>query len=691
MKNKEARHAELPPIAEKRPITLEKHGHKRIDPYFWLANRDSADVLEYLKEENAYTQAVMKHTEALQSSLFLEMKGRFKEDDTSAPVLDGNYYYYSRYELGKEYPIIVRKKGSLQAPEEILLNIPEIAATHSYFQLGNYTVSKNEQILAYCVDTLSRRLYQIHFKAISGGSEYTEVISGCEANLVWANDNKTLFYIKKDKQTLRTNQVFKHILGTNPSEDKLIYEETDETFNLSISKTKSQQYILIESSSTTTSETQLLDANSPEKQLPVVFSRRKREHLYHIDHINQLFYIVTNQGKAKNFMLMTVPEKQFQSESAWKIRIPHRQDVLLESIELFDNHLVIQERFNGLTQIRIFNEKNNHEHSIAFSEPTYAVFIGNNPNANNPNLRIVYTSMTTPTTHIDYNLENGHQTVVKEQVVLGGFEKENYVTERIFAAATDGTKIPISLVYRKGLKKDGSAPCYLYGYGSYGYSLDASFSSIRISLLDRGFVYAIAHIRGGQEMGRVWYETGKLQYKKNTFTDFIACAEHLVAQKYTSTAGLCASGGSAGGLLVGAVANMRPDLFLAIVANVPFVDVVTTMLDESIPLTTAEYDEWGNPNQKDDYDYMLSYSPYDNVSAKNYPNMLVITGYHDSQVQYWEPAKWVAKLRATKTDSHKLLFYVNMDAGHGGSSGRFESLKEDALEFAFLLDLLGKS
>ncbi|MCZ2356362.1 MAG: S9 family peptidase [Bacteroidia bacterium] len=677
----------IPPVAQKLPKILEKHGHKRTDPYFWMAERDSPEVLKYLKAENDYTQAMMKHTETIQNSLFLEMKNRFKEDDSSAPVLDGTHYYYSRFEPQKEYPIIARKKESLQAAEEILLNVPELAQNHSYFQLGDYAVSPNETKMAYCIDTLSRRLYQIHFKDLENKTHYQEVIENCEAEVIWANDNKTIFYIRKDLTTLRTNRIYSHILGTNPADDKLVYEEKDETFSLGIDKTKSQKFILIIANSTTTSEYLLIDADNPSHQ-PTRFLPRSKDHLYQVDHINQTFYIITNQDSAQNFQLMTVSDKKYQTRSAWEIRIPHRKEVLLEGIELFDNHLVIQERLGGLTQIRIINEKNKQARNVTFTEPAYFVFIGSNPNANNPNLRLVYTSMTTPTTHFDYNLETNTRTVIKEQTVLGGFSKENYITERIFAEAKDGTKIPISLVYHKGFKRDGSAPCYLYGYGSYGYSLDASFSSIRISLLDRGFVYAIAHVRGGQEMGRYWYEDGKLQHKKNTFTDFIACAEHLIAQKYTSATKLCASGGSAGGLLMGAVANMKPEIFLAIVANVPFVDVVTTMLDESIPLTTGEYDEWGNPNNPKDYEYILSYSPYDNVVPQKYPNMLVITGYHDSQVQYWEPAKWVAKLRATKTDNNKLLFYINMDSGHSGSSGRFESLKEDALEYAFLLDLL---
>jgi oligopeptidase B len=675
-----------PPIAAKKPKELTIHGHTRVDEYFWLNDRENQEVIDYLNAENAYTKAMMADTDSLQAKLYKEMRGRIKEDDTSVPYQDNGYWYYTRYEEGKEYPIHCRKKGSLDAAEEVMLNVNELAEGFDYFSVSGLSVSDDNKWLSYGVDTVSRRLYTIYFKNLETGEVRPESIADCSPGVAWAADNRTVFYTKKDVQTLRTNQIFRHRLGEDVSKAKLIFTEEDETFNAGVYRSRSKAKIFIGSYQTVSTEYRMLDASTPDGEF-VLIEPRQRDHEYNVVHFGDKLYIVTN-WEAKNFRLMETPVSK-PSRSNWKEVIAHREQTLLEGVEMFRDHMVLEERTGGLTQLRIRQMSTGKEHYVDFGEAAYTAYISTNMEFNTDILRYGYSSMTTPWSTFDYSMTTKERTLLKEQPVLGDFNKENYVTERIMAPATDGTLVPVSIVYRKGVKKDGTAPLLLYAYGSYGASMDAYFSSNNLSLLDRGFVYAIAHIRGGEEMGRQWYEDGKLLKKKNTFTDFIDCGEHLIKEGYTSKGKLFAMGGSAGGLLMGAVVNMRPDLWQGVVAAVPFVDVVTTMLDESIPLTTGEYDEWGNPNEKEYYDYILSYSPYDNVEAKDYPNMLVTTGLHDSQVQYWEPAKWVARLRDRKTDKNMLLLHTNMEAGHGGASGRFEALKETALEFAFIFKLAG--
>ncbi len=672
------------PVAKIEPTELTKHAHTRVDNYFWMKNRDTEEVINYLNAENEYTQACMQETEQLQTNLYNEMLGRIKQTDNSVPYLENGYYYYTRYEEGKEYPIHCRKAGSLEAPEEILLNVNEMAKDYAYFQVGDYSVSSNNQLLAYTVDTVSRRKYTIYFKDLKSGEVFSDHIGNTSGGVSWANDNKTVFYSTKD-ETLRSNKIHRFSLGDSAPVE--VFEETDTTFGCYVYKTKSGKYMVIGSSATMATEYQILEADNPAGMFRM-FEPRHAEMLYNIDHYGTKFYISTN-FEARNFRLMETPENKTGIEN-WKELIPHREEVLLEGFELFDNYLVVQERKLGLTQLRIINQLNKEEHYLDFGEATYMAYISTNREFNTAVLRFGYGSMTTPNSTFDYNMTTREKTLMKQQEVLGGFNAADYQTERVWATAADGTEVPISLVYKKELfKKDGSNPMMVYAYGSYGNSMDPYFSSVRLSLLDRGFVYALAHIRGGQELGRYWYEDGKKLKKKNTFTDFIACTEYLQENGYSSPEKTFASGGSAGGLLMGAVANMKPEIYNGMIAAVPFVDVITTMLDESIPLTTGEYDEWGNPNEKAYYDYILSYSPYDNVEAKNYPNLLVTTGYHDSQVQYWEPAKWVAKLRAMKTDHNLLLLHTNMDFGHGGASGRFERLKDSALEYAFVFKLAG--
>ncbi|SJZ54073.1 oligopeptidase B [Chitinophaga eiseniae] len=671
-----------PPVAEKIPKELTIHGDTRIDNYYWMNNREDPKVLSWLTAENAYLDSVMAPEKDLRTKLFEEMKGRIKETDMSVPYLKNGYYYYSRFEKGKEYPIYCRKKGSLEADEEIILNVNDLAVGHTYCAVTGLSVSPDTKLLAYGIDTVSRRRYTIHIKNLETGEVFTDAITETTGGSCWANDNKTFFYSRKDTVTLRADRIMKHVLGNNA--DKEVYHEKDETFSLSLQKTKSGKYIIIHSGSTLSSESRVLDASKPDGAF-AVFQPRTKDMLYDIDHKDDKFYIITNWN-ALNFRLMETPLDK-TGRDHWKEVIPHRSDVLLSGLDVFKEFMVLEERKNGLTQIRVINDKTHQEKYLSFAEPAYDAYLGNNPEMDSKELRYHYTSMITPNSVYDYNMETGKQELKRQQEVLGGYDPKNYTTERLMATATDGTKVPVSIVYKKDFHKNGKAPLLLYGYGSYGNSIDAGFSSNRISLLDRGFAFAIAHVRGGQEMGRQWYEDGKMFKKKNTFTDFIDCADFLVKQNYTNPGQLYAMGGSAGGLLMGAVVNMRPELFHGVVAAVPFVDVVTTMLDESIPLTTGEFDEWGNPKNKDAYEYMKSYSPYDNVTAKDYPNMLVTTGLHDSQVQYWEPAKWVAKLRELKTDKNMLLLHTNMEAGHGGASGRFEALKEVALEYAFFLKL----
>lgn len=673
-----------PPTAKRVEKKLTIHGDKRTDYYFWLNQREDPEVIAYLEAENQYTEKRLKQTEQFQKKLYDEMISRIKQNDQSVPYKDNGYYYYSRFEEGKEYPIYCRKNGSLDAEEEIMLNVNEMAEGYSYYQVASLTVSPDNNFLAFGVDTLSRRKYDLLVKDLRTNKILNDRIPNTSGSVAWADDNETFFYTLKD-DALRPYKIFKHKINNAADEDILISHEKDDTYNTFVYRSKSKKYIIIASTSTLTTEFSFLRSDNPNGKF-TVFSQRERGLEYYIDHFEDNFYIRTNL-EAVNFKLMKTSVNN-TSKEYWTEVIPHRSSVLLEGFEIFKKYLVVEERVKGLTQLRIINWGDNTEHYLNFGEETYSAFISTNKDFDTEVLRYGYSSLTTPASTYDYNMSTKEKTLLKQDEVLGGFKSDNYHAERLYATASDGSKIPISLVYRKGLKKDGNNPLLLYGYGSYGISTEAAFSSVRLSLLDRGFVYAIAHVRGGQEMGRAWYEDGKFFKKKNTFTDFVACAGQLIESGFTNKEKMFAMGGSAGGLLMGAVINMRPDLFKGVVAAVPFVDVVTTMLDESIPLTTGEYDEWGNPNKQDFYKYMLSYSPYDNVEAKEYPNLLVTTGLHDSQVQYWEPAKWVAKLRYLKKDNNLLLLHTNMESGHGGASGRFKRIKEIALEYLFILNLL---
>jgi oligopeptidase B len=677
-----------PPVAQKIAKELQAHNSVRVDNYYWMNDKKNPEVISYLELENDYNQKVTLNTKDFQEKLFKEMKSRIKEDDESVPYKLNGYWYLTRYQTEKDYPIYSRKNNSLDASEEILFDVNKMAEGFEYYSLGGLNVSRDNKLVAFGVDTLGRRNYVIQIKNLASGEIFPEKIIATTGGSTWGNDNKTLFYTKKDSKTLRSNQIYKHILGTDPIMDSLVYEEEDETFNTYIYKSKSNKYLIIGSSSTLTSEYRILDADNPEGVFEV-FQRRQRGMEYGISHYGDHFYVLTNKDGATNYKLMKSPVDNTGMEN-WIEVIPHREDYMLEDIDIFKKYLVVSERHNGLNKIKIILWDKNESYYLPFDNETYTAFTSINPDFDTDILRYNYNSLNTPTSVIDFNMATKESKVLKEQEVLGGkFDKNNYITERVWATALDGTKIPVSLIYRKGIKMDGSNPLLQYGYGSYGSTIDPYFSSVRLSLLDRGFIYAIAHIRGGEYLGRRWYEDGKLLDKMNTFTDFIDVSKYLIDQNYTAKENLYAMGGSAGGLLVGAVVNMAPELYKGVIAAVPFVDIVTTMMDESIPLTTGEYDEWGNPNNKEYFDYMKSYSPYDNVKTQDYPNMLVTTGLHDSQVQYWEPAKWVAKLRDLKTDNNILLFHINMDAGHGGVSGRYEALKEVAEEYAFLLDLQG--
>lgn len=681
-----------PPRAEKRPYLHQEHGIRRQDDYYWLRDdkREDKAMLDYLRAENDYTKACLKHTEAMQETLFQEMKGRIREQDESVPYFLNGYWYFTRYEEGKEYPVFCRKKGSMDTPQtQILLDANERAEGQAYYHTGNLKVSPDQKLLAFAEDTLSRRVYDLKFKNLETGELYPETISGLDTDIAWADDSQTVFYVRRDPETLRSYQIFSHRLGTKPEEDTLLYEEKDETFYLTVSRSRSGKYIVAQAHSTQTDQVFLLKSDGSQATFRP-FVARQRDHKYEVSHLGDRFLVRTN-WQAKNFRLMEVPEGKTEDQSAWKEVVPHREEVFLESFETFRDYLVLEEREKGLTQLRVRRFADQHEHFIRFDDPTYAAGIGYNPEQNSAQLRYVYTSLTTPRTVYQHDLQTEARTLLKQTEVLGDFDPAHYASERLWATARDGVQVPISLVYRKGFRRDGSHPLYVYAYGSYGISSEAAFSSSRLSLLDRGFVFAIAHIRGGEELGRKWYEDGKLLRKKNTFTDFVDCTRFLLQEKYGNPKKTFAMGGSAGGLLMGAIANTDPELYTGIIAHVPFVDVVTTMLDESIPLTTFEYDEWGNPNEKTFFDYMLSYSPYDQVKAQAYPHLLVTAGLHDSQVQYWEPAKWVAKLRDRKTDDHRLLLHMNMEAGHGGASGRFRRLRETALEYAFVLDLCSEA
>ena len=678
------------PVAEIKPKQRIIHGDTVVDNYYWMIDffkkgPDSTATVDYLKAENAYLDTMMSGTDKLQEELFKEMKGRIKEKDESVPVFKNGYFYYSRTEEGKQYSKYCRKKGSLDSKEEVLLDIDELAKGHAYFSAAGFSVSPDNKLLAYGVDKVSRRQYTILVKNLETGELLKDEIKNTEGVAIWAADNKTLFYTAKNPITLLSEKIQKHKLGSDALKDAVVYEEKDKSNYIGVDKSKSGKFIFIYSSATLSSEARMIPADQPDAEF-TVFTPRTKEVLYSVIPLDNKFLILTNWN-AKNFRLMECPLDQTAKEN-WKEVIPHRKDVLLEEVEEFKDFLVISERKKGLMQLRI-RPSTGPEHYIDFGEPAYTASVGANPEYNSKTLRYVYTSMTTPVSVYDYNLETKAKKLMKQQEIIGGYNAADYTTERLYATAKDGTKIPISIVYKKGLEKDGKAPLLLYAYGSYGHSMDAAFSINNLSLLNRGFVYAIAHIRGGQEMGRQWYEDGKLMKKMNTFTDFIDCGKFLVDSKFTSPAHLYAQGGSAGGLLMGAIVNLEPELWHGVIAQVPFVDVVNTMLDESIPLTTNEFDEWGNPKNEAAYRYMKSYSPYENVEKKAYPNILVTTGLHDSQVQYFEPAKWVAKLRANKTDKNILLLKTNMEFGHGGASGRFDYLKDIALNYAFIFSLEG--
>ncbi|MCX8533922.1 S9 family peptidase [Chryseobacterium luquanense] len=679
------------PIADKKQHLRNIHGDKVNDPYYWMIDyfkkgKDSTQVVNYLTSENSYWEGMMKDTVPFREKLFQEMKARIKEKDESVPVFRKGYYYYTRTETGKQYFKYCRKKGNLSSPEEILLDVDQLAEGHAYYSAAGFSISPDNSKMIYGVDDVSRRQYKLFLKDLTTGKITDLGIKNTTGSATWANDNKTIFYTGKNPETLLTEKIYRHSLGTDPSKDALVYEEKDKTNYIGVGKSKNEKIIMIVSSATTSSETRYINADEPNAAFKV-FQPRMKDVLYDVTALEDKFLITTNKD-ALNFKVMETPLDKTGVEN-WKDFMPHRKDVLMEGISEFKNYLVFSERQNGLSQLVIIDRRTNKKEFLKFDEAAYTVYPSGNPEYNTDYFRFGYTSMITPSSQYEQNLQTGKRTLLKQQEVLGGYNKANYVTERLFAFAKDGIKIPISIVYKKGLKKEGKNPLLLYAYGSYGSSMEATFSSTRLSLLDRGFAFAIAHIRGGQEMGRQWYEDGKMLKKKNTFTDFINAGEFLMKEKYTSPKHLYAQGGSAGGLLMGAVVNMKPELWNGVIAQVPFVDVINTMLDESIPLTTNEYDEWGNPNNKEAYDYMKSYSPYENIERKNYPNLLVTTGLHDSQVQYFEPAKWVAKLRDLKTDKNVLFLKTDMEYGHGGASGRFDYLKDIALEYAFMFKLEG--
>ena len=675
-----------PPKAAKKPKKLTIHKDTRIDDYYWLNERENPEVIEYLNAENSYYEQMTKHTKNLQEDLFEEMKGRIKEDDESLPYKKNGYYYINRFRKGDEYPVYTRKKGNLNAQEEILFDVNQLAKDYDYYQLKGLSISPNNKFAIFGVDTISRRQYTLQFKNVETGEIFDDKIENTTGSGTWANDNKTIFYAKQDTETLRSHKIFKHILGTNPSEDIEVYSEVDDTFGTFVYKTKSEKYIVIGSYSTLSTEYQFLKADDPSGGFKI-FQKREKYLEYSIAHYKDEFYILTNLNKSTNFKLMKTSEVLTSKEN-WIDVISHRIDVLLEDISIFKEHLVLEERSNGLNKIRVIRWDKTQDYYLPFNEETYSVGVYANPEFDTNTIRYGYNSMTTPSSVIDFNMDTFEKEIKKEQEVLGGkFDKNNYKSERIWAKARDGEKVAISLVYNKRTQISKETPLLLYAYGSYGHIINDGFSTSRLSLLDRGFVFAIAHIRGGEYLGRGWYENGKLFKKMNTFHDFIDCGKHLIANSYTSEKHLYAMGGSAGGLLMGVVVNLNPELFNGVVAAVPFVDVVTTMLDDTIPLTTGEYDEWGNPNQKEYYQYMKSYSPYDNVENKKYPKLLITTGLHDSQVQYFEPAKWVSKLRDQSKCTNLVLLHTDMSVGHGGASGRFDSLKDVARDYAFILDL----
>lgn len=699
-KNQEMKIDIKAPIADKQPTTLKKHGDIRTDDYFWMRLTDAQKnaevkdeqtqkVYDYLNAENAFYEESTKETKEFQGQLFEEMKSRIKEDDESVPYKKNGYYYITRFKKGQQYPIYSRKKENLDAEEEIMFNVNDEAKGHEYFQLGGLSVSPNNKLTTFATDTVSRRQYFIKIKNLETGEVYPDKIENTTGGSVWANDNKTIYYTKQDPQTLRSSKIYKHVLGTNSSEDILVFEEKDETFGTFVTKTKSKKYIVLGSYNTVSTEYQVLEADNPNGEFRMI-QPRERDLEYDIAHYEDHFYIKTNKDGATNFKLMKTPENKTSKEN-WVDVIPHREDTLFEDFSIFKDYLVLEERNEGLNKIRIKRWDNTADYYLPFEEETYSAGVYANPEFDTDIIRYSYNSMTTPSSVLDFNMKDKSKEIKKEQEVLGGkFNKENYVSKRIWVPTRDGKKVALSIVYHKDTKLGKDTPILQYAYGSYGYTVSDGFSTTRLSLLDRGFVYALAHIRGSQYLGRDWYENGKMLNKKNTFNDFVDCSKYLIDNNYTSPEHLYAMGGSAGGLLMGAIINMNPELYNGIIAAVPFVDVISTMLDDTIPLTTGEYDEWGNPNDKEYYDYIKSYSPYDQVEAKAYPNMLITTGLHDSQVQYWEPAKWIAKLRDVKTDNNKLFLHTNMDAGHGGASGRFDALKETAEEYSFFLMLEDK-
>jgi oligopeptidase B len=689
-----------PPIAEIKPTRLENHGDVRVDNYFWMRLSDeqkaaaikdeqTENVIAYLEAENKYYNTIVGYTNNFQEHLFQEMKGRIKEDDSSVPYKNNGYFYNTRYEVGKQYPIYSRKKGSLDAAEEILFDVNEMAKDFDYYQLGGLNVSPNNKLVVFATDTVSRRQYFLRIKNLETGKIYDDIIENTTGGSVWANDNKTIFYTKKNPVTLRSEKIFRHVLGTPTSEDVEVYHEKDDTFGTYVTKSKSKKYIIISSFATMTSESRYLDADTPTGNFTIIQPRLKNIE-YNVSHYKDHFYFLTNKDGATNFKLMKTSVHQ-TSVAHWEDVIPHRKETLLEDFSIFSDYLVLEERTNGLHKIRIKRWDDTKDYYLPFKEETYAVGVYGNPEFDTDIIRYSYNSFTSPSAVIDFNMATKAKEIKKQQEVLGGkFKQENYKSKRVWATVRDGKKVAISLVYHKDTPLNENTPLLQYAYGSYGHTISDRFSTTRLSLLERGFVYALAHVRGSEYLGREWYEDGKMLNKKNTFYDFIDCSQFLIDHNYTSPKHLYAMGGSAGGLLMGAIVNIKPELYHGIIAAVPFVDVVSTMLDDSIPLTTGEYDEWGNPNHKEFYDYIKSYSPYDNVAKKAYPNILVTTGFHDSQVQYWEPAKWVAKLRALKTDTNLLFLDTNMETGHGGASGRFESLKETAKEYTFLLALENK-
>ena len=675
----------IEPRAEKINKIMTMHNHERIDEFYWLNERGNPKVIDYLNSENDYRNSYMEDYKGLENELFEEIKSRIKEDDSSVPYLDNGYYYYTRFEKGKQYPIYCRKKDNLKNDEEILIDVNKMSQGHEYFRIGGIDISPNNKIMAYSVDTISRRLYTVHFKNLETGEKNTHTISNTSGGVSWANDNMTLFYNQKNTKTLRTEKVMRHSFNQNQKDEEVYFEKDDE-FNLYSYKSKSGKYIIIVSGKTISDEIRFLNANEPNGDFKI-FQKRVDGLEYSIDHLNDKWYVRTNINDSKNFKLMVCDEDKTSSDN-WEEFIKHRKNVLLEGVEVFNDFFVITERENGQRRFNVISNKDGESHYIDFEEEVFSAYSSVNSEINSKTFRYGYSSMTTPNSTIEYNLIKKTKTVLKEAEILGGtFDKNNYESMLVWADARDGKKVPISLVFRKDTYKKGKNPLLLYGYGSYGSTNSAGFSSVRLSLLDRGFVYAIAHIRGSQYLGREWYEDGKMFNKKNTFWDFIDSAKYLGNNSYVDRDQIFAMGGSAGGLLMGAIANMEPEVFKGIVAAVPFVDVVTTMLDETIPLTTFEFDEWGDPKDEDSYYYMLSYSPYDQVEEKDYPAIFITTGYHDSQVQYFEPAKWIARLRDKRTNKEPLLMYCNMDAGHGGASGRFEAYKETAMEYAFLISL----